>query len=179
MQNEEIEALVSSVKSDDNKALWQIYDFYKPLILKTCSIVKDAFPTVDRDDLISESVFVVKSLCLSYDPEKGYFPAFMCSRFRAYLISKVKSTYLMKESTFSEITGIIDEMDSSHVVIDDWHLDIDHALESLKENERQAIEMHYFGGLNYTECAKEIGISRPAFKKRLDIAIGKMQKIME
>ena len=68
-----INDLVEKVKNNDTNALWELFDFYKPVINICVNKVHQKYTSVEREDLFSECIFVLKDLCSKFDSEKSYF----------------------------------------------------------------------------------------------------------
>jgi len=67
-----IDYLVEKVKQNDSEALSELYDFYRPIISATASRVCNRYKSVEKDDLMSESIFILKELCEKYDKNKSF-----------------------------------------------------------------------------------------------------------
>ena len=68
-----INDLVTKAKKDDRKALFQLYDFYKPLILssiKRC-LIKEPKLKTHKEDLIFDAIFVLEDLKLQLKDING------------------------------------------------------------------------------------------------------------
>jgi RNA polymerase sigma factor (sigma-70 family) len=163
----EIDRLVELVKKKDTEALWSLYDYYIPVINSTVNQVVKKYKTLEKDDLVSEAVFILQDLCMKYDKDKSYFSYFFRARFYPYLINKVKSKYIEKIN--------VTDLDYGDTFVNDPFMDYsihDHAtlhmeLEKLNEKQRQIIDLFYFKNLTQSECAVILNISQPAFNKKL------------
>ena len=68
-----IDSLVERVRENNSDALWELFDFYKPVINSCVRIVHSRYKSVEKDDLLSECIFILKDLCQKYDRDKSYF----------------------------------------------------------------------------------------------------------
>lgn len=171
-----IDSLVDRVKNKDTDALWELFDYYRPSIKQASIKVHNKYTFVEVDDLITESAFVLQELCEKYNKNLSYFSYYFDTRITAYLISKVKSKYSEKFTTvnFDNLSSedILLEFNTSIEDFSELHSEIDNLPDNLKE----AINLFYFKNLNQSECALILNISQPAFKKRLDKALGLLRK---
>ena len=55
-----IDLLVMKVREGNNPALWELFDYYQPIILNTIKKINKTYPMVEKDDLYSESAFILK-----------------------------------------------------------------------------------------------------------------------
>ena len=174
-----IDLLVERVKSGSDEALWELFDYYKPIILSCATQVCNNYRIIEKEDLISECAFILKYLCEKYDKNKSYFSYYISTRLQPYLISKVKSKYLDKVDIISlhsvpesEIQDTLFMIDSSLEDNTDLHFKIG----DLPDNLKRAIEMFYFDGLTQVQCAAILKISQPAFSKRIKRALNILKK---
>ena len=173
-----IDHLVERVKQDDHTALHELYDFYKPFIAFSASRVCNKYKTLERDDLISESIFILKELCKIYDKDKSFFSYFLETRMQSYMIAKVKSKYC------ENVTIVpLNEHDSyepcENCSFFEDHTELRDEIENLPDKMQQIIEMVYFKQLTQDECAVILNISQAAVSKRLKKAIKNLREKLE
>ena len=53
------------------------------------------------------------------------------------------------------------------------------AVRALPPEQRQVVEMAYFGGLSYREVARAVGISEGTAKSRIRLALGKLENLLD
>ena len=174
-----INSLVKKVQDNDSDALWELFEFYKPVIFQATLQLTKKFKSIEQNDLISESVFILKDLCLKFNPEKSYFSYFFNSRLKPYLVSKIESRYLEKIDVvaLSDVENYESKFDLVSYFED--FIELQTAIENLQKNDQQAIELFYFENYNQAECAKFLKISQPAFNKRLKRALKNLKKYFE
>lgn len=163
----EIDDLVEQVKNKNSEALWKLFDYYKPVIHLASNQVNKKYPSVEKEDLLSESVFILQDLCNKFDKDKSYFSYFFSTRLQPYLVSKVKSKYLEKINVVDlDQADNFEYYDNLNFTIND-HTNLHMEIENLPEKMQQILDLFYFKGLNQTECAIILKISQPAFNKKL------------
>lgn len=170
----EIDILVEKVKLQDSDALWCLYDFYKPIIISYCKDLSRQYKTVSAEDLQSESIFILKDLCEKYDKDKSYFSYFLNTRLKPYLVAKIKSTYLdkIKTTQLSKAENLSYDIEFE---IDNYS-DLHEAIDKLTEKNKKIIDLFYFQNLTQSECATVLGISQPAFSKKLKKVLDILKK---
>jgi RNA polymerase sigma-70 factor (ECF subfamily) len=173
-----IDYLVDRVKIDDSQALCELYDFYKPIILATANRVCKKYQTVEKDDLISESIFILKELCEKYDKNKSFFSYFLETRIQSYMIAKVKSKYLENVTIVALEENDFYEPCENCSIFED-HTELREEIEKLPANLRQIIDLIYFKQLTQSECSVILKISQAAVSKRLNKAIKILKENLE
>lgn len=170
-----INELVGKAKDDDKQALFELYDFYKPLILssiKRC-IYKEPKLNLYREDLLLDAIFVLQKIVQQYNPSLTYFSYFVSTRIDITLFRYLQNKYEIyefieeqknyqekQEDPFNKINNIIV---------------IQQALEKLPNQYKEVLEMYFFEDLDQNECALRLNISQSAFSKRLKKALSLMK----
>ena len=170
-----IDSLVEKVKEKNTDALWELFEFYKPIVNVCVNKVHSRYKTIEKDDLFSECIFIFKDLCEKYDKDKSYFSYYLDTRLQPYLISKVKSKYVDKINlvTLNEAEHYEQEEFSYFF---EGNPALDEALNSLPEKTKHIIDLFYFKNLTQSECAVILNISQPAFNKKLHNALKILRK---
>jgi RNA polymerase sigma factor (sigma-70 family) len=173
-----IDSLVAKVKENNTDALWELFDFYKPIINVCVNKVHSKYKTVEKDDLFSECIFIFKDLCMKYEKDKCYFSYYLDTRLQPYLVSKVKSKYIDKINivTLNEHEHYDQEEFLGYF---DGNPVLEKAINSLPEKTKHIIDLFYFKNLTQSECAVVLKISQPAFNKKLHKALEILRKNME
>jgi DNA-directed RNA polymerase specialized sigma subunit len=90
-----INSLVKNAKQGDKKSLFELYAYYKPLLLssvKRC-IQKNSKLASYREDIFKESLFVLEKLIDQYDPSLTYFSYFLSTRIDINLFRYINDKY--------------------------------------------------------------------------------------
>ena len=72
---DEINKLLYKYKAGDDTALFDLYEFYKPLFISSVKriIQKESRLSSHREDILSDCIFVLRKLIDQYDPKLSYF----------------------------------------------------------------------------------------------------------
>ena len=175
---EQINSLVNAYKSGDKEVIFDLYEYYRPLLLasvKRC-INKEPNLATFKEDLIEDSFFVFEKLLDQFEPDLTYFSYFVSTRidinlFR-YATEKYKPLYLIDdnpnfEQLYYDPFNRIDDMIVIHS-----------ALNQLNIKQREAIELYFFDGLEQDEAAEILKITQSSFSKRLQRALLKLKEIL-
>ena len=175
---EHINKLVEACKNDDSKALFELYDFYKPLLLSSVSrcIYKNPKLSRYRDDIFRESVFVLKKLVEQYDSSLTYFSYFISTRIDINLFRYVTDKYQTEEYFIEDYCPDEDSYDPFNKI--NSAISIHVALEKLNDKQREAIELYFFDGLDQEEASLKLNITQSSFSKRLQRGLSKMKELL-
>jgi len=137
-----IDSLVEKVKIGESEPLFELFEYYKPLINFSINQLRKRYSSIEKDDLMTDSIFILKDLCIKYDKDKCYFTYFLETRFKPYLLSKIKSQYISKIDIIS-----LDEVEESLFLDEKIITDFDpihEALEQLSPDQKQVIDLFFF-----------------------------------
>lgn len=171
-----INNLVNNAKKGDSDSLFELFDFYKPLIfssIKRC-LQKNEKLSVYKEDIISDSIFVFSKLVDQYNPDLTYFSYFISIRLDINLFRYIQNKYDNLEVS-SENEPKTDTIFDPFNKIDNLIV-IHETLKKMPENVREILIMYFFEGVDQKECALRLNISQSAFSKRLSKALSMMKK---
>jgi RNA polymerase sigma factor (sigma-70 family) len=169
-----INNLVNKAKKDDSKALFDLLDFYKPLIKASLSrcLSKERNLIPYKEDLQSEVIFVFKKIVESYDPDLSYFSYFLKTRLDFALLNHGRNVFLKSNENVDFTEDITD--DPFNYLSE--NIDLKNGIDKLSEELRDVINCYFFEGMNQEESALKLNISQPTFSRRLNKALGLLKK---
>ena len=172
---DEINKLLYKYKAGDDTALFDLYEFYKPLFISSVKriIQKESRLSSHREDILSDCIFVLRKLIDQYDPKLSYFSYFLSTRIDINLFRYTADKYFPKEE-ISDEDFFPEEFEDPFNKIDNIIM-IHGALEKMPVEVREALGMYFFDNLDQKECASRLGISQSAFSKRLSKALSLMK----
>ena len=173
-----INELIEKIKSGDSSHIFELHDFYKPLII--CSIKrclnKEPRLIFHKEDLFSESIFVLSKLVDQYEPSLTYFSYFLSTRLDINLLRHFIDKFLDKFEVVEEEEHLESGYDPFNRI--EEIIIIQDALGKLNESQRQVIQLYFFDGLDQKECAQILMITQSAFSKRLQRALASIKEIL-
>lgn len=174
----EINKLLYKYKAGNEDALFDLYEFYKPLFISSIKRIlqKESRFSIHKEDLFSDCIIVLKKLIDQYDPKLSYFSYFLSTRIDINLFRYANDKYFPREE-ISENEYFPEEYEDPFNKIDNV-ICIHQALDQLSEKSREVIEVYFFDGLDQKECAETLGITQGAFSKRLSKALEQMKSIL-
>lgn len=175
---EKINQLVKLCKDNDSDALFQLFDFYKPLLLSSVNrcIYKNTKLSRHREDIFRESVFVLQKLVEQYDPSLTYFSYFLSTRIDINLFRYVSDKYHTDEYIIEDYCPDENSYDPFNKI--NSAISIHSALDKLNDKQREAIELYFFEGLDQEEASLKLNITQSSFSKRLQRGLSKMKELL-
>ena len=129
------------------------------------------------EDAVQETFTSVWRSASSYKPERGPGAPWLYAVARHAIVDRFRArTDAPAEipETASEEAGPAERAESSYV---SWR--VHRALEDLPRNERDVIELAYYGGLSQSEVADFLGIPLGTVKTRTRSALGRLAGVLE
>jgi RNA polymerase sigma-70 factor (ECF subfamily) len=143
-----------------------------------------------RQDLLAQDVVHDAFLALwrapeAYDPARGPFRTFFLSLVHHRAVDTIRREERLRArseraANLEPVTG----EDVAEAVTEDAYLgvrrkEVREALTGLSAEQRQVLEMAYFGGMTQVEIAEEIGIPLGTVKTRTLAAMRKLRMVLE
>ena len=116
-----------------------------------------------------------------YDPARGSLRAYLITRTRSRTLDVLRSeTSRSRRERTEGRAAIVDGADIADAVADrDTAGRVRAALDVLREDERAAIELAYFGGRSYREVASELDIPEGTAKSRIRSGLARLRLELE
>ena len=178
--------LISRVRRGEAAALEALYDRYAAWMLGLA--VRIVGEHEAAEDILQESFFQVWSRAESFDPARGAFPAWLTTIVRSRSIDHLRRRSARpplvsaKDDTADErwanlpapgpdVPAIVAERDQRRRVRG--------ALATLPEDQRQVLELSYFGGLTRREIAVRLQLPEGTVHTRAPLALQKLRSLLE
>jgi RNA polymerase sigma factor (sigma-70 family) len=168
--------LAQRIRSGDRTALGELYDRYASLALATALRV-----VTDRqlaEDLVHDAFVATWQKIERFDPERGSLRAWLLTIVRNRALDRVRGTRASIE------VGVADDQSLLRTGANPtWEAAIARrsaaelrgALDELPSEQREAIELAYFGGRTYREIAVLTGVPLGTANGRLRLALAKLR----
>lgn len=168
--------LAERIRAGEARALGELYDRYAGLALATAlRVVKSR---EEAEDVVHDSFVTVWRKIDRFDAARGSLRAWLMTVVRNRGIDRIRS----RRSTMD-----VDEADDLSLLRTGpnptWEAvvsrtstdDLRNALETLPEEQRQAVELAYFGGYTYREVAEITGVPPGTANGRMRLALAKLR----
>jgi RNA polymerase sigma-70 factor (ECF subfamily) len=178
-------ALIERMRGGDGGALSEFYGRWFPVVSSLVSrILKSAD---DVEDVIEETFWQVWRQANRFAPDRGSVQTWVLTIARSRALDRLRSTRRLREDTIDDGSspdpaspGVGSTLPSTS----DPSLDAEHAerrervvaaLGELPREQREALELGYFGGLSQSEIAERTGQPLGTVKTRMRLAMLKLR----
>jgi len=163
--------LVERIARADGEAFRELYDRYAGRILayvRQISRERDA-----AEDVVQEVFLQVWRKAVSYRPERGEVPGWLYTITRNRLVDRWRRKGGQVEDEAFDLASLeAAERGPDGRMLD---LSLRQALADLSPEQREAIELAYFGGLTYEETAERLALPVGTLKSRIRAALARLR----
>lgn len=172
-------ALVSRLRAGDEAALGELYDQLAPWVLGVAyRILRD---DDEAHEVLSDVFVQVWRRIDRHDPERGPLAPWVLSiaRNRALDLVRRRRRWERKAERWERARADGDGAaapEPAEAAVPGWpvHREVHAALAALPADQRQVVELAYFGGLTHTEIARRTSLPLGTVKTRMRIAQQKL-----
>lgn len=185
MYEELYEMLQKAKKGDIGSKEWILREL-NPLIIS--SIRKYYYKTYEFDDLLQEGRVVVLDCIQSYDEGRGtYFLGYVKTMLKYYYLDKHKAklTLSLNEKISEDEDELIDILVSEDegvlemLVRIEENKQLENALQTLTERQREIILKFYYEGLSIDKIAEILGVTYRTIVNTKTVALKKLRKELD
>jgi RNA polymerase sigma-70 factor (ECF subfamily) len=178
-------ALIERMEGGDGTALSEFYGRWFPVVSSlTSRILKSAD---DVEDVIEETFWQVWRQANRFAADRGSVQTWVLTIARSRALDRLRATRRLREDTIDEGSSPdsgAQSVGSTLPSTSDPSLDAEHAerrervvaaLSELPREQREALELGYFGGLSQSEIAERTGQPLGTVKTRMRLAMLKLR----
>lgn len=178
-------ALVERMQSGDEAALSEFYSRWFPVVSSLISrILKSAD---DVEDVVEETFWQAWRQAGRFAADRGSVQTWVLTIARSRALDRLRATRRLREDTIddgSSTESSAQSVGSALPSASDPSLDAEHserrqlvvaALSELPREQREALELGYFGGLSQSEIAERTGQPLGTVKTRMRLAMLKLR----
>ncbi len=170
--------LVALLKARDEQGLRVLYDHYSAALYGV--ILRIVVEKETAEDVLQEAFVKIWNNTASYDASKGRLYTWLLNIARNTAIDKVRSKNFRKEGQVQSIEDFVYSVDRQHnssTATD--HIGLRKFVDGLKPEQRELIDLLYFGGYTQSEAAEELGIPLGTVKTRVKAALTRLREILK
>lgn len=174
--------LVRRMRSKDERALGTFYDRWFPVVHGVVSRMLES--PDDVEDVVEEAFWQAWRQSERFEPDRGSVQTWLLTIARSRALDRLRARRRLREDPFIDTTA--SEPDSSAPAApSDPLADAEHAEQSrivraaladLPSEQREALELGYFGGLSQSEIAEHTGQPLGTVKTRMRLALQKLRE---
>ncbi len=176
--------LVIRMQGGDETALGEFYDRWWPVV---SGLVARMLKSADAvEDVVEETFWQAWRQSNRYAPERGSVQTWLLTIARTRALDRLRAARRRREESIDDVTAPVGDAAPSPVATSpsDPLLDAEHAerrrlviaaLAELPHEQREALELGYFGGLSQSEIAERTGQPLGTIKTRMRLALLKLR----
>ena len=176
--------LVRRMRSKDERALGTFYDRWFPVVHGVVSRMLES--PDDVEDVVEEAFWQAWRQAERFEVERGSVQTWLLTIARSRALDRLRSRRRLREDPLVDTTA--SEADTSAptpAAPSDPLADAEHAersqivraaLADLPAEQREALELGYFGGLSQSEIAEQTGQPLGTIKTRMRLALQKLRE---
>lgn len=173
------EELLGLIVAGDDQALGALYDRYGRLVFSLAMrVVGDRFGAEE----VTQDVFqIVWQQCEGFRASAGTVPAWMIGITRHRAIDRIRTRYHKSGERNTPIDDAAPGTLRASTNVEQevvMRSDVQAALAELPVEQRNAIELAYYGGLSATEIASSLGTPVGTVKTRLRLGLSKLRAVL-
>lgn len=183
-RNEELAALIRSLASGDQSAMTTLYDSTSRLVYGLVLRILNEAPTAE--EVLLDVYTQVWRQASQYDETRGAPLAWLTTIARSRAIDRLRSGQherrlkqpLESAETFASAAGAAASAEDFTVASEMQKL-VRSALETLPTEQREVIELAYYGGLSHSEIAVKLGQPLGTIKTRTRLGMTKLREALK
>ena len=179
----EDEALVRRMAEGDDQALGVLYDRWHPVVHGVvCRMLRHA---EDVEDVVEETFWQAWRQASRFDRTRGAVQTWLLTIARSRALDRVRALRRRREEPLEGDDGQVVVQQAaegdpgSDAEASERRRIVEAALTGLPPEQREALELGYFGGLSQTEIAERTGQPLGTVKTRMRLALQKLRSQLQ
>lgn len=170
--------LVDLLKKRDESGLRLLYDYYSSALY---GVIFRIVPDQETaEDLLQDAFVKIWKNIDSYDATKGRLYTWLLNIARNTAIDATRSKAYRENGQIQSIDNNVYQVDKRHqhtTGVD--HIGLGKVLDQLKPEQRQLIDLLYFGGYTQSEVAEELSMPLGTVKTRVKAAMTRLRQLLK
>jgi RNA polymerase sigma-70 factor, ECF subfamily len=172
--------LAARLGAGDERALAEIVDAHGPAVYRA------ALPVVGSgaaaQDVVQDVFVELWCHPQRFDPALGTFRTYLtlCARHRAHDVLRSELRRAGREDRHLRLLPEPREPSAAEQIVDaETASAVRDAVRSLPPDQREVVELAYFGGLSYRDVARKVGIPEGTAKSRVRLALARLETMLD
>jgi RNA polymerase sigma-70 factor (ECF subfamily) len=172
------EDLVAAVARGDDDALAQLYDRYaRPAYGLALRILRD--PALAQD-AVQDAFLAVWRTAAAFDPERGRAQTWLLTLVHRRTVDVVRREQRRRADPLPEqLPEPVEGGTDDAADLRERRRRVQAALARLADDQRQALELAYYGGLSQSELAERLGVPLGTVKSRMYVALARLRELLD
>ncbi len=169
--------LIRMLAGGDARAIDSLYDRYSRHAFGLAyKMLKDR---AAAEDVVQDAFLALWRHSRDFDPDRGQVRSWLLRIVRNRAIDRIRGRGAHREvSNIDDVVIAVADTAWDHVSADAARCRVREVLASLPPNQRESIELSYFGGLSQVEIATAIRVPLGTIKSRQRIGLKKMRQAL-
>lgn len=164
--------LAARLAAGDDEALTETFDEYGSLVFGVaCRVIGSR---TAAEDVVQEVFVALWRAPDRYDPERGSLRTFLCLQARCRALDALRRSARRLDATVQH--SVDDPVGEAEASIAAGM--VQEAIRQLPADQREVVELAYFGGRSHSEVASTLGIPLGTAKGRLRLAHAKLRRLL-
>jgi RNA polymerase sigma-70 factor (ECF subfamily) len=174
--NRSDEALLALVAGGDDEALAELYDRYGRLSYAIAlRVVRD---TGLAQDAVQEAFLTAWRTAAGFDPARGTAATWLLTLVHRRSVDLVRREQRRRSEPLPDSASGASGPADEDALIRDRRRTVQKALARLPPDQRQALELAYYGGLTQSELAERLGVPLGTVKSRMFAALARLRDLL-
>ena len=171
------EALLALIARGDEAALVELYDRFGGVAFRLAyRVLRDQ---ALAQDAVQEAFLTAWRTAVSYDPARGKASTWLLTLVHRRAVDLVRrEDRRRRDQLEAEPPGATEPIDET-AAVREQRRSVQAALAQLPAEQREALELAYYGGLTQTELAERLGVPLGTVKSRMFAALGRLRELLE
>jgi RNA polymerase sigma-70 factor, ECF subfamily len=172
--------LVARMSAGDDRALAQFYERWsRPVYALVAQLVRDPD---DADDVVEDTFYQAWRQASRYEPSRGAVSTWIVTIARSRALDRLRSRRRLREEPLTPVISLDELTDgvirdpASGAEASEVRERVAKALKALPPEQREVLELAYYGGLSQTEIAERTGQPLGTVKTRTRLAGQKLRE---
>jgi RNA polymerase sigma-70 factor (ECF subfamily) len=171
------EALLALIARGDDAALAALYDRFGGVAYRLAyRILRDQ---VLAQDAVQDAFLAAWRTALSYDPARGKASTWLLTLVHRRAVDLVRREDRRRGEPLETAPAAGTESVDETAEVREQRRAVQSALAQLPPDQREALELAYYGGLSQSELAERLGVPLGTVKSRMFVALGKLRELLE
>ncbi len=169
--------IVDGLRANSRDALAAAYDVYGSIAYRLA--VKLLTSQSEADDVVQESFLALWRQAERIDPSRG-LRGYLLSIVHNRCVDQIRRRVRRPEAEFdlhAASTAAADDPENEAIALLEGEA-VRAAMDALSPDQRQAVELVYFGGFTINETASQMNVPPGTVKSRLRLAMGRLRQEM-
>ena len=171
------EALLALIARGDDNALAELYDRFGGVAYRLAyRILRDE---VLAQDAVQEAFLAAWRTAVAFDPELGKASTWLLTLVHRRAVDLVRREDRRRGDALDGVPVAATESTDETAAVREQRRTVQAALARLPAEQREALELAYYGGLTQTELAERLGVPLGTVKSRMFAALGRLRELLD